>query len=173
MAKKKVIEIETADTEEVKQQGRMRNAERDRKIKDAEGLYIRGFSLQAISEFETIKVGLKTLSGWKKTHNWDEKKQLENISPNEIKGMIRANVAAIKSGKHMIYKPDDISKLAAAWDKMDDNKKKAVYSMEAFDSFIDWFTDIVAKSTGNKRETNLQLLKTIRTLQDNYIETLI
>lgn len=173
MAKKKVVEIQTVDTEDVKQQGRMRNAERDRKIKDAEALYIRGFSIQSISEFETIQVGTKTLAGWKKLHNWDEKKQLENISPNEIKGMIRSNIAAIKSGKQMTYKPDDISKLASAWDKMDDNKKKAVYSMEAFDGFIDFFTDIVAKSKGDKRENNLQLLKQIRTLQDNYIETLI
>ena len=99
MAKKKVVEIQTVDTEDVKQQGRMRNAERDRKIKDAEALYIRGFSIQSISEFETIQVGTKTLAGWKKLHNWDEKKQLENISPNEIKGMIRSNIAAIKSGK--------------------------------------------------------------------------
>ena len=173
MAAKKSIEIETTDTEEVKQQGRMRNAERDRKVKDAEALFIRGFSLQSISEFETIKVGVKTLTDWKKRHNWEEKKQLENISPNEIKAMIRSNIAAIKSGKQMTYKPDDISKLASAWDKMDDNKKKAVYSMEAFDAFIDYFTDIVAKSSGKKREDNLHLLKQIRTLQENYIETLI
>lgn len=167
------MQIDTVDSEEVKQQGRMRNAERDQKIKDAEALYIRGFSLQSISEFETIKVGVKTLTDWKKRYSWDEKKQLENISPNEIKAMIRSNIAAIKSGKQMTYKPDDISKLASAWDKMDDNRKKAVYSMEAFDGFIDWFTDTVAKSSGDKRESNLQLLKTIRNLQDTYIETLI
>ncbi|UDQ55004.1 hypothetical protein LJF28_04880 [Chryseobacterium indologenes] len=170
---KKIIKKDTVDTEEVKQQGRMRNAERDKKQKDALGLYVRGYSLQSISEMETIKVGVKTLTDWKKRYNWDEEKQLQNISPNEIKAMIRSNIASIKSGKQMPYKPDDISKLASAWDKMDDNQKKAVYSMEAFDAFIDWFTDITAKSKGQKREDNLSLLKTIRILQDNYIETLI
>lgn len=49
---KKIKIVETADTEEIKQQGRMTNAERDRKIKDAEALYIRGYSLQSISELE-------------------------------------------------------------------------------------------------------------------------
>lgn len=171
--RKKVIEIETADTEEAKQQGRMRNAERDKKMKDALGLYIRGYTLQSISEMETIKVGVKTLTDWKKKYNWDEEKQLHNISPNEIKSMIRANIASIKSGKQMPYKPDDISKLASSWEKMDDIKKKAVYSMEAFDALIDYFTDITAKSTGKKRENNLFLLKEIRTIQENYIETLI
>lgn len=170
---KKVIEVETVDTEDVKQQGRMRNAERDKKQKDALGLFVRGYSLQSISEMETIKVGLKTLTAWKKQFNWEEEKQLQNISPNEIKAMIRSNIAAIKSGKQMPYKPDDISKMAKAWETMDDNRKKAVYSMESFDGFIDYFTDITAQSTGKKRETNLQLLKTIRTLQENYIETLI
>ncbi|MCT2563958.1 terminase gpP N-terminus-related DNA-binding protein [Chryseobacterium herbae] len=170
---KRVKKIETTDTEEVKQQGRMRNAERDKKMKDALGLYIRGYTLQSISEMETIKVGVKTLTDWKKRHNWDDEKQLHNISPNEIKAMIRSNIASIKSGKQMPYKPDDISKLASAWDKMDDIKKKAVYSMESFDALIDWFTDITAKSSGKKREDNLLLLKKIRTLQENYIETLI
>ncbi|NHN26767.1 hypothetical protein FIA58_013865 [Flavobacterium jejuense] len=153
--------------------GRLKNTERDRKIQDAQCLFIRGYSLQSISEMETIRIGVKTLNSWRKKFNWDEEKQLQNISPNEIKSMIRSNIAAIKSGKSMPYKPDDISKLAAAWERMDDNKKKAVYSMEAFDSFIDWFTDLVAKSKGQKRDTNLELLKKIRLLQDNYIETLI
>ncbi|AMA48981.1 terminase gpP N-terminus-related DNA-binding protein [Flavobacterium covae] len=153
--------------------GRLKNSERDKKMQDALGLYIRGYSLQSISEMETIRVGVKTLTAWKKSQNWDEEKSLQNISPNEIKKMIRSNIAAIKIGKQMPYKPDDISKLAAAWEKMDDNKKKAVYSMEAFDSFVDWFTDIVAKSKGAKRDKNLEILKTVRTLQDSYIETLI
>lgn len=153
--------------------GRLKNVDRDKKMKDALGLYIRGYSLQSISEMETIRVGVKTLNAWRKKFNWDEEKQLSNISPNEIKAMIRSNIAAIKSGKQMPYKPDDISKLASAWERMDDNKKRAVYSMEAFDSFIDWFTDITAKSKGTKRDNNLNLLKTIRTLQENYIETLI
>lgn len=169
---KKIREIDTVDTEVVKQQGRMTNAERDRKIKDAEALYVRGFSLQSISEFETIKIRVKTLREWEKRYEWAEKKQLQNISPNEIKQMIRSNIAAIKLGKEMPYKPDDIAKMAKAWKQIDDERKKAVYSMEAFDAFIDWFTDVVAQSKGEKREQNLHLLKQIRLLQENYIDTL-
>lgn len=172
MTRKKIKEIDTADTEEIKQQGRMNNAERDRKIKEAEALFIRGFSLQSISEFETIGIRVKTLQDWKKRYNWEEKKQLQNISPSEIKAMIRSNIAAIKLGKQMPYKPDDIAKMAKAWKEIDDERKKAVYSMEAFDGFVDWLTDMVAQSKGQKREDNLHLLKQIRLLQDNYINTL-
>ena len=87
---KKIKIVETADTEEIKQQGRMTNAERDRKIKDAEALYIRGYSLQSISELETIGVRIKTLREWEKRYEWKDKKQLYNISPSEIKALIRS-----------------------------------------------------------------------------------
>jgi hypothetical protein len=161
------------DNTETNSGGRHKNAERDKKMKDALGLYIRGYSLQSISEMETIQVGVKTLNGWRKQHNWDEQKQLNNISPNEIKAMIRSNIAAIKTGKEMPYKPDDIAKLASAWERMDDIKKRAVFSMEAFDAFIDWLTDLAAKSKGVKRENYLVQLKEIRRLQEMYIDTLI
>ncbi len=153
--------------------GRISNSDRDKKQLDALSLYIRGYSLQSISEMETIRVGVKTLKAWKISKNWDEEKQLANISPNEIKSMIRSNIAAIKTGKQMPYKPDDISKLAAAWERMDDIKKKAVYSMEAFDSFTDWFLDVIAKGKGAKREKNLEYLKIIRLLHSEYIDTLL
>ncbi len=163
----------TADNYDAKA-GRMSNTERDKKQKDALGLFIRGYSLQSISEMENIKVGVPTLSRWAKDHNWEEQKQLQNISPAEIKAMILKNVAAIKQGKEMPYKPDDISKLAAAWERMDDNKKKAVYSMESFDQFMDWFMDKCAKTRViKKREANLELLKVVRELQDEYIATLL
>lgn len=164
--------IKITDKETLKS-GRLANTDRDKKINDALGLFIRGYSLQSISEMETIRIGVKTLNAWRVKGNWDEEKQLQNISPQEIKKMIRSNIAAIKSGKAMPYKPDDISKLASAWDRMDDLKKKAVYSMEAFDAFIDWFMDVIAKSKADKREKYLDYLKVIRLLQTEYIDTLI
>ena len=168
-----IKQIQTVDSEEAKQQGRLNNIEKDRKQKDALALYVRGFSLQSISEFETINIGVQTLKKWEKQFNWKEQKELANISPNEIKAMIRSNIAAYKLGKQMPHSPDQIAKMASAWDKLDDNRKKAVNSMEAFDEFIDYFLDLIAKSSGKKREDNLQLLKKIRTLQDNYIQSLL
>ncbi|WP_286768180.1 MULTISPECIES: terminase gpP N-terminus-related DNA-binding protein [Sphingobacterium] len=153
--------------------GRMNNTQRDRKMADARGMYLRGYSLQSISEMETIQVGVKTLAKWAKDECWEEEKQLQNISPNEIKAMILKNVAAIKSGKAMPFKPDDISKLAAAWEKMDDAKKRAVFTMEAFDGFIDFMLDRTAKSKAKKRERSLEILKEIRELQDEYLNTLL
>ncbi len=153
--------------------GRMNNAERDKKQRDALGLFIRGYSFQSISQMENIKVGVATLKAWAKDHNWEEQKQLHNISPAEIKAMILKNVAAIKQGKEMPYKPDDISKLASAWERMDDNKKKAVYSMESFDQFIDYCIDKAAKMKGEKRDNFLELIKDIRTEQEEYIFTLL
>jgi hypothetical protein len=120
-----------------------------------------------------INVGVPTLKSWSKEDNWEEHKQLHNISPSEIKAMILTNVAAIKQGKAMPYKPDDISKLAAAWERMDDSKKRAVYSMESFDQFIDWAIDKAAKMKGEKRDDFLETVKIIRAQQEEYIYTLL
>jgi hypothetical protein len=153
--------------------GRLTNQERDRIKNDALGLFIRGYSLQSISEMETIQIQVGTLRKWAKEGDWEERKRLENISPSEIKAMILKNVAAIKSGKAMPYKPDDISKLASAWEKMDDVRKRAVYAMEAFSGFADWMLDRATKASGKKRKATIDRLQLFRELQDEYLNTLL
>jgi len=73
----------------------------------------------------------------------------------------------------MPFKPDDISKLPAAWEQKHDAKKRAVFTMEAFDGFIDFMLDRTAKSKAKKRERALEILKEIRELQDEYLNTLL
>ena len=153
--------------------GRMTNQERDRVKNDALGLFLRGYSLQSISEMETIQVGVASLRKWAKEGDWEERKKLENISPSEIKDMILKNVAAIKSGRQMPYPPDSISKLASAWEKMDDPRKRAFYTMEAFMGFAQWLIDKAFTLKGNKRKQIIELLKTVRELQDEYLTTLL
>lgn len=152
---------------------RLTNIERDRIKNDALSLYIRGYTYQSIAEMPNIKVGARSIREWAKAENWEEQKRLQNISPQEIKDMILKNVAAIKSGKAMPYKPDDIAKLASAWEKMDDSRKRAVYTMEAFMGFADWMLAQATKAKGPKREQWVDQLKVIRELQNEYLETFL
>lgn len=153
--------------------GRMSNEERDRLKSDALALYVRGYSIQSISKMEAINITVDTLRAWKKEGDWEEQKKLQNISPSEIKDMILKNIAAIKSGKAMPYTPDAISKLAKAWEKMDDVKKRAIYTMEAFDGFAGWMLDKATQTKGEKRENFINKLKAFRVLQDEYLNTLL
>ncbi len=153
--------------------GRLSNQERDRIKQDALALYVRGYSLQSISALDNILISVTTLRKWSKHEDWAEQKRLQNISPSEIKAMILKNIAAIKSGKTMPFRPDDISKLAAAWEKMDDARKRAVYSMEAFGGFADWMLDRATKTKGEKRKAFIDNLQLFRSLQDEYLNTLL
>lgn len=154
-----------------KNTGRMTNAQRDLKKSQARDLFIKGFSLQTISEI--TEVGIKTLGSWRDADNWEHEKELNTIRPTEIKKMILEYVVAVKNGKAPPYKADDLSKISAAFDRLSDKRKKAVYSMETVDDFCSWLLDRAAKRNGKKREEALNQLKEIRVHFDAYITQLL
>lgn len=156
---------------QARNRGRLTNQERDRKIADAKGLFIKGLSIQTIAEI--IYITEDTIQKWRKLFDWDKEKELYSISPSEIKSLILENVKAIKEGKKMPYKADEISKLVSAFDKITDSRKKAVYTMESFDGFSNWIIEQAAIQKGKKRQELITITKEIRTLQDQYINTLM
>lgn len=151
--------------------GRMTSADRDFKRSQAKDLFIKGFGLTNISEI--LNVGAKTLSGWKGLDEWDQEKELFNIRPSEIKKMILKYVQEIKDGKKPTYRADDISKISAAFDRFNDNRKKAVYTMESIDGFSGFMMAMAGSSTGKKRDQLMALLKEIRPYFDMYVSELL
>lgn len=151
--------------------GRMTSAERDAKMLQGKDLYVKGIAFTTISEI--TGVGLKTLGEWRKEKEWDREKDLSNIRPSEIKKLILQYVQDIKDGKKPTYKADDLSKISAAFDRMNDSRKVAVYTMESVDGFSSWMLELAAKHLGKKREKLLDLIKEIRPYFDNYINELL
>lgn len=151
--------------------GRMTSAERDFKRSEAKKLFVLGLSVLNISEL--IGVGEKTLRNWKELDRWEEEKEINNIRPSEIKKMILQYVLDVKNGESPRYKADDLAKVSAAWDRLDDNRKKAVNSMEAFDDFSGFMMQLAGQSTGKKRDELLELLKAIRPYLDKHITNLL
>lgn len=154
-----------------KAKGRMTAVERDYKKSQGKDLFIKGFSITNISEI--IGVGVKTLSGWRELHNWEGEKELNNIRPSEIKKLILQYVLDIKEGKKPQHKADDLAKISAAFDRLNDSRKKAVYTMESVDGFSQFMMVEAGKSTGEKRERIINTLKEIRPYFDLYITTLL
>jgi len=151
--------------------GRLTNSERDYLMSQGGELYAKGFSIQSIHEL--LKVGLKTLYKWKDEDEWEKKKELNLIRPSEIKNMILQYVVALKNGESLPYKADDLSKIAAAFDRLDDNRKKAVYTMEAFGEFSTFLIQKAGKSKGKRRDEILKQVKEIRVEFDNYVTELL
>ena len=154
-----------------KAKGRMTAVERDYKKSQGKDLFIKGFSITNISEI--IGVGVKTLSGWRELHNWEGEKELNNIRPTKKKKLILQYVLDIKEGKKPQHKADDLAKISAAFDRLNDGRKKAVYTMESIDDFSQFMMVEAGNSTGKKRDEVLVLLQTIRVYFDKYVTELL
>lgn len=150
---------------------RLTAAESDFKKSQGKDLFIKGFTLTSISEITGIS--LKTLTQWRDRHDWEKEKELNNIRPSEIKKLILQYVQDIKDGKKPQHKADDLAKIAAAFDRLDDSKKKAVHTMESFDAFCSYMLEKAGKSTGKKREETLDKIQNIRLDFDLYVNELL
>jgi transposase len=150
--------------------GRITNKERDQKKEEAVNLFIRGYSIQTISEM--VKISISTLRKWAKENDWDAEKENAKISPKEIQSIIRKCIIAAKNGKPMPYTADSVSKLASAWNKLDDPEKKAVLTMEAYNDFINFLLDKAIKVKPEKRKKELAFIQKIRELQDEHMNTM-
>ena len=151
--------------------GRLTATERDYKKSQGKDLFIKGFSLTNISEI--IGVGIKTLGNWRDEDKWEESKELSSIRPSEIRTMILSYVSAIKKGETLTYTADQLSKVAAAFDRLNDSRKKVVYTMESFEEFSQFMMVMAGNASGKKREEILEQLKIIRPLFDKYVTELL
>lgn len=143
----------------------------DYKKLQAKDLFVKGFSMTNISEI--LGVGVKTLSNWRELHHWENEKELYAIRPSEIKKLILQYVLDIRDGKKPAHKADDLAKISAAWDRMDDDRKKAVHTMESFDSFSQFMVVQAGNNVAQRREELLLLLQRIRIYFDKYVNELV
>lgn len=151
--------------------GRMTAVERDYKMSQGRQLFVKNFSIPNISEI--IGVGEKTLRDWRDTDKWEEEKELASLKPSNIRRLTLKCALAIEKGEALPYKADDISKIVAAFDRITDSRKTAVYTMESLDGFCEYQTELAAKSKGKKRDELLDSLKAVRVQFDKYITELL
>lgn len=122
--------------------------------------FVKGFTITNISEI--IGIGVKTLGKWRDEDKWDEEKELASLKPSNIRKLTLKMALAIDKGEPLPYKADDVSKVVAAFDRITDSKKIAVYTMESIDGFSSFMLEKAGKNTGKKREELLNKLKEMR-----------
>jgi len=150
---------------------RLTASESDYKKAQGKELFVKGFTITNISEI--IGIGIKTLGKWRDDGKWDEEKELQTLKPSNIRRLTLKCALAIEKGEELPYKADDISKIVAAFDRITDSKKIAVYTMESIDGFCSYMLEKAGKNTGKKRETLLEIIKEIRPYFDAYITDLL
>ncbi|MBL7879164.1 MAG: hypothetical protein JNN23_04790 [Chryseobacterium gambrini] len=150
---------------------RLTAAESDYKKSQGKELFLKGFTIANISEI--IGIGVKTLGNWRNDGNWDDEKELSALKPSNIRKLTLKCALAIEQGKPLPYKADDVVKVVAAFDRITDSKKIAVYTMESVDGFSSHMLEKAGKNTGKKRDELLELLKLIRPHFDEYVTELL
>lgn len=150
---------------------RLTAAESDYKKSQAKDLFVKGFSITNISDI--IGIGMKSLGKWRDEGKWDEEKELAALKPSNIRRLTLKAALAIEKGEELPYSPDQISKIVAAFDRITDSKKKAVYTMESIDGFSSYMLEKAGRSEGKKRENLLTKIKEIRPFFDEYINELL
>lgn len=150
---------------------RLTSAEADYKKSQGKDLFVKGFSIPNISEI--IGIGIKTLGKWRDEGKWEDEKELAALKPSNIRRLTLKCAIAIEKGEPLPYKADDVSKVVAAFDRITDSKKIAVYTMESIDGFSSYMLEKAGKSTGKKREEILDRMKVIRLDFDDYVNFLL
>ena len=150
---------------------RLKAADADYKKSQGKELFVKGFTITNISEI--IGIGVKTLGKWRDENKWDEEKELASLKPSNIRKLTLKMALAIDKGEPLPYKADDVSKVVAAFDRITDSKKIAVYTMESIDGFSSFMLEKAGKNTGKKREELLNKLKEMRPFFDEYITELL
>lgn len=150
---------------------RLTAIEADYKRSQGKELFTKGFSIANISEM--IGIGVKTLGKWREEGKWDDEKELQTLKPSTIRKLTLRSAQAIERGEPLPYKVDEITKVVAAFDRITDHDKIAVYTMESIDGFTNFILERAGQSSGKKRETYMELIKTIRPYFDMYITDLL
>lgn len=150
---------------------RLSSEVRDRKKREAKNLYVNGFSIINISKI--VKISIKTLSAWRDEDNWEEEKELNTIKPSAIRKLTLKQALAISNGDPLPYKTNDIINTVAAFDRITDSRKIAVYSMESIDNFTNFMLLKAAAAKPKQRQEILDAIKLIRPFFDDFITKLL
>jgi predicted transcriptional regulator len=138
---------------------RLTKAQINKKKSEGKRLYTKGFELEQIADI--LDLTIDTVKKYADKGDWEHSRQLNNMSPDELRHMILECMADIKEGKQPRYSPDQISKLAASFEKLSDSRKRLYNESSALMNFMDW---CMIK--------DLEKAKEISILSDLYIEEL-
>lgn len=139
---------------------RMSNDVADTKKRQAQELYIKGLSVQSISEI--IEVSVASLNKWKNENEWDEAKKIQNISISELQNMVLETFDQMRNGEAPKIKPDEISKLASAFEKLSNKQKQLPYLYDSFELLTTLLSENVVIAKSKDKAFKLACLKYVR-----------
>lgn len=139
-----------------------------KKQAEAKRLYLKQMSLEEISDI--IDISLNTIRNWKTEGNWEDTLKLQNITPSEMRMKVLDTMQAMENGEKPKFKPDDIAKLAKAYDLFSDRKKNFGYMMDNLNAFSDFLLKLVTQQpTQAKKQAMLKFTQQARGYMDEML----
>lgn len=149
---------------------RLKAQEKREKQAQAKRLYLKQMTLEEISDI--IGISVNTLRNWKSDGNWDDTLRLQNITPSEMRMKVLDTMQAMEAGEKPKFKPDDIAKLAKAYDMLSDRKKNFGYMMDNFNTLSDFLLKFVSQQpTQAKKLEALNFTKKVREHMDEVLNS--
>lgn len=145
--------------------GRLTKKDSDKKKRQGQRMYINGLSKDEIAEI--LRVHIETINRWYKQYNWQEDKDLHSITIGEMKRQVLLTYKQMKDGDTPDISADQLSKLAATFEKFSDKKKALAYMYENFEQLCDYIIkDALSERTKKGKEEKLSTAKYVREAMD-------
>jgi len=148
---------------------RLKKVDTDKRKAEARRLYISGKDMATIAM--ATNTGRDTIANWATEGNWNESRDAQALSIEEVNNIIFDTIAQIKEGKVPKTSPDQLAKLVSAFEKLNDKQKIFRYGKLAFNTLIDKILeDIAAEKSKTKREQYIAFFRRIHSIMDELME---
>lgn len=146
--------------------GRLTKKESEKKKRQGKRMFINGFSKDEIAEI--IEVHIETINRWHKQDEWQKEKDVHSLSIAELKRETLQCFADMKEGKQPKLSPDQLSKLAATFDKLSDKKKALAYMYENYEILFDAILkNALSERKAKDKQEKLDIAKYVRDIMDD------
>ena len=150
--------------------GRLTKKESDTKKRQGKRMFINGFSKDEIADI--LEVHIETIKRWHKQDEWEKEKDVHSLSISELKRETLQTFADMKAGITPKLSPDQLSKLAATFDKLSDKKKALAYMYENYELLSDaLLKDALSERSKVKKESKLETAKYVREIREELTST--
>lgn len=139
---------------------RLTNVEADKKRADGKSLFIKGLSVQSISEI--IGISTSSINKWKIEGEWEEAKKINNISISQLRQEVLQTFNDLKNGDTPKLSADEITKLAAAFEKLNDKSKQLAYMYGAFEQLSEKCAQKVISASKKEKDFTLKSYQFVR-----------
>lgn len=154
-----------------KRKGRLTKEQSEKKRLDGKRMFINGLSYTEISKI--LEVHIDTVKKYALADHWEDAKKMHQVSIGEMKAEVLNTFHSLKNGEKPKLSADQITKVVAAFEKLNDRKKNVAYAVENFELLTNALIQKATKSSSKKqKEERIHILKYVSEVMQQLVNDL-